>query len=577
MRTALTLHAQVAWERLHSGHHWVDTLKALEERGAGRVLGGAPHIEQDKRIVRDLLRHSVNKNSLHGLQDLYRKIARPLGLGESQGDCYQLLLDLGVLSSETNPCVLRYTGRPLMFPAEVLQEVPRVQRLHVEDHDPDRGLRRDLRKVQAYTVDAATATEIDDAIGTHVDERGQRWVLVHVADPARLLAPHSVLERYAAQRGVSVFLPETHFPLVPQSLSSTVFSINPGKVTHALTFAARVCPATGALLESQIYPSLLERVAKVSYVAVDKMLEISQAPPDLALLHEVAKVRRRFREQRGAATTQVPEPLVSVHGQRISVALQSERSAARSLVEELMIVAGQVAAEFARRHNVPIPYRVQPPSPLNNSNNSNTPKRDASSPPAPLSPEASSIAQIVRSMQMSASQLPAFMDANPQRHASLGLDAYCQVTSPIRRYPDLMAAQQIKAFLRGDPLPFSSWDIMQYAGQYEVAVREAENLQSSSTRFWLLRHLQSQPELQQRLRCVVLPTIVTKSASWTSASLVLHKEMAFVDQVAPVYVLELGLRAYVKMRRTHNVGDVIDLQLHRLNPVLLDLELGEKQ
>jgi hypothetical protein len=73
---------QVRVKSMHG--KWGDTLRVLEESGPGRVLGGVPHVEKDKLIVRDLLKHSVSKNSLHGLKDLYKKIAKPLGLGETQ-------------------------------------------------------------------------------------------------------------------------------------------------------------------------------------------------------------------------------------------------------------------------------------------------------------------------------------------------------------------------------------------------------------------------------------------------------------------------------------------------------------
>jgi hypothetical protein len=119
-----------------------------------------------------------------------------------------------------------------------------------------------------------------------------------------------------------------------------------------------------------------------------------------------------------------------------------------------MIVAGQTAAEYARSNKVPIPFRVQhPPT-----------EGHIHRPPLKLLRGLSAdeaAAYIVRAMQQAASQQPAFMDSAPRPHFSIGLDAYAQVTSPIRRYPDLLAAYQIKASLRGDTLPFSSLDILQ--------------------------------------------------------------------------------------------------------------------
>jgi exoribonuclease R len=137
--------------------------------------------------------------------------------------------------------------------------------LKPQNHDPDRKLREDLRDLRVYTIDAATASEIDDAIALWMDEQSRPWIIVCVADPARLLQPFSVLERYASRRGASVFLPERHFPVIPQSLSSSIFSINPGKETHTLSFSARVCPETGAVLEGRVFSSIVRNVTKMSY------------------------------------------------------------------------------------------------------------------------------------------------------------------------------------------------------------------------------------------------------------------------------------------------------------------------
>ncbi len=110
-------------------------------------------------------------------------------------------------------------------------------------------------------------------------------------------------------------------------------------------------------------------------------------------------------------------------------------------------------------------------------------------------------------------------------------------------------------------------------------MREAENLQASSIRYWTLRHLEGQPTLQAEMKCVLLPTAVVSSVSWvsvTESSLIKQRGYAYADQVVPVFVLDLGLRAYVKMRRNHNVGDVFNVEVAHVNAVFLDLELVEK-
>lgn len=334
---------------------WEDTLRVLESGGAQRVLGGSPHgecsaayavrllmtlyesVEKDKQILRDLLAHAVRKNSLHGAQSMYRSIAAPLQRGNTQNDCYRLMMDLGYgypwrsawcgltlvcwhqcRQQQHEPVCDALHGPAAGFPprsdgasvATAATARPRARRRCAyapgdararvwPPHSRLIASRQDQRHARVYTIDAATASEIDDAIGLWCDERGRTWAAIHVADPARLVTPQSVLGAYVAQRGTSVFLPERHFPLMPQALSTPVFSIVPGRVTHTLTFCARLCPDTGALLEGCIFPSLVENVIKISYKGVDALCKagtLGDDHPELVTLMQFAQLRRSYRE-----------------------------------------------------------------------------------------------------------------------------------------------------------------------------------------------------------------------------------------------------------------------------------------
>lgn len=191
------------------------------------------------------------------------------------------------------------------------------------------------------------------------------------------------------------------------------------------------------------------------------------------------------------------------------------------------------------------------------------------------------------------------MDVVPRRHASIGLDAYAQVTSPIRRYPDLLAAFQIKAFLRGDSLPFSSWDILQYRSTYEAATRQAEGLQSSSVRYWILRHIERNPDtLSQRLRCVILPQFSSSSSAGGSNPWSVVRRGSLIEQrpvagdlvqgreetalrvcvcftVCLVFLLDLGMRCYMKLSRPHDYGVEMRVDVQRVNSLHLELDLRQ--
>ncbi len=540
-------------------------------------LSQKPHVEKDKELLRGLLEYTISANKPKmWLEELYAG----LKMGDSPSDCFQMLIDLGVVKPETNPCILRY-DEPLLFSPEVLGEVGRLQAR--PEHDDDERTRVDLTQQAVLTIDAATATEIDDAVGLHVDARGRTWLHVHVADVVRLVRPKSPVDAFASRRAVSVFLPETHFPMLPQALSAASLSIVPGRATHTLTFAARL-DDRGAVVERDVFPSRVQNVCKVSYNTADAVLAGSRPPGvQLSLQHEVAlreisvlAIRRRaMREARGAVTTQVPEPEMRIRGKKVFVSREDRnQSPSRQLIEECMILGGQVAAEFARDNNVPIPYRVQS-------------KREASrGAAAPLrrlaerSPEPQLLMALLEIEQHGA----AFMDVAPGPHYSMGMEAYTQVTSPIRRYTDLMVAHQLKAHLRSHPLPFSSWDILNFRSQHETTVRRVEQLQNNSTRYWLLRHMSSdefKAKNADGLAALVLsrPGASAMAMAGGNAHQVVKSTVSSYEQgdMISVFLMDLCFRGTFKLPawRSVSVGDVVKLRVTKIDcmRLLVDFEL----
>lgn len=173
--------------------------------------------------------------------------------------------------------------------------------------------------------------------------------------------------------------------------------------------------------------------------------------PELPFLAAAAERRNRWRvDACGAIEIPLPEAVISVNesdldeldpGVTVTRVSQFE-SPSRRLVAEMMIAAGEAAGTLGAREGIPLPYRGQPAPKLPSDETLST------MPPGPCR------AWALRRCMTRSEVSPA-----PVRHASLGLDAYVQVTSPIRRYTDIIAHFQIKAWLRGSPLPFTAKEI----------------------------------------------------------------------------------------------------------------------
>ena len=132
------------------------------------------------------------------------------------------------------------------------------------------------------------------------------------------------------------------------------------------------------------------------------------------------------------------------------------------------------------------------------------------------------------------------MGLSPARHASLGLEAYTQVTSPIRRYTDLLAHFQLKAHLRGDELPFAKDEIQEILFEVTSTSSEASLVERQTNRYWSLEYLREHSE-------VVWQALVIR---WLRED----------DNLALILLEDLGLEFAHRFNRVVKLGETVKLQ-----------------
>ena len=183
------------------------------------------------------------------------------------------------------------------------------------------------------------------------------------------------------------------------------------------------------------------------------------------------------------------------------------------IVEEMMVLAGQVAGSIARRGGVPMLYRTQAP-----------PRFAEATAPAP------GVHPLFPSLQQLQHMWPALMSTSPGAHAGLGVPEYVQVTSPIRRYHDMLAHWQLKTLIRGESKPmFTGIELLQMNKALASQVSRVRDLQRNSDQHWLLHHLTQRPADAPPLRGIVMSGF--RELGRTDASIV------------KVHVLDVALRA----------------------------------
>jgi exoribonuclease II len=437
--------------------------------------------------------------------------------------CFQLLVDLGLWSAHEN-VFLRRASIPTQFASKVLDVVQQC----LEKPLPDANQRLDLSHLKVYTIDDESTTEIDDGLSVETVADGYHRLWIHIADPTRWLTPGDVLDLEARRRSTTLYLPTGMIPMFPSELATGPMSLVQGQLCCALSFGV-VLDDEGAIADYSIHASLIKPTYRLTYDDVDEMLELGiEAEAELMLLASLAKRRYQWRQSQGAISIQMPEASIKVRDQDITIELL-DNTASRQLVAEMMILAGEAAGQYGQTHQIPLPFRSQPV------------------PELPSQDELLQLpAGLVRECAIRRCMPRSEISVQPGRHTSLGLDGYVQVTSPIRRYSDLLAHFQIKAHLRGATFPFSLNEMQELIQGLSTAVQEAVLVERQTNRYWGLEYLRRQSE--QVWRVMLL--------RWLRE----HEGLGLI------LIEDLGLELAMRFNNPINLGDRLDVRVTYADP-----------
>ena len=235
--------------------------------------------------------------------------------------------------------LLAANGLGVPFPRAALEEA------EAQDEDvpaQDRG-RRDLRDQRVITIDPAGAKDHYDAIAVAAEGADATRLWVHIADVSRFVAAGGPLDREAARRGTSVYVPGTVDPMLPPRLSSDLCSLRPG-VDRAAVTVEMVIAADGEVTDTRFSRSLIRSERRLTYPEVDVLaagetLGDAGLEADLGRAALVARALRERRLARGALEASSSEPVVTFAGDRVAGIHHEGQTPAHLLVEECMIAA----------------------------------------------------------------------------------------------------------------------------------------------------------------------------------------------------------------------------------------------
>jgi ribonuclease R len=325
--------------------------------------------------------------------------------------------------------------------------------------------RVDLTELPTFTIDPDDAKDFDDAISARREPGGRLRLWVHIADVTAYLRPGGPLDAEALRRGTSVYVPGAVEPMLPEALSNRACSLRPGEVKLAVTVELEMDgtdPRRVAFHRSRVRSD-----ARLTYRQVDAVFAGAGRADDpwaepLAAARELAGA---LRERRDSLEIGSPEPVFDFDAEgHVTGVRHEQQTESHRLIEQLMILANEQVAGYLADRKLPTLYRVHerpdpnaveflveqlasldlPTPPL--------PKHMTPQQAAEVTAEASRlVARESRGRQAFGTLVlralkQAYYTPRNLGHAGLQSPRYCHFTSPIRRYPDVVAH---RALLQG--------------------------------------------------------------------------------------------------------------------------------
>ncbi len=340
----------------------------------------------------------------------------------------------------------------------------------------------DLRPLLWSSIDNDSSRDLDQA---EVAERvnGGIRVLVAIADVDEDVPLRSPLDLHAAAETTSVYTGIQTFPMLPESLSTDLTSLNQDEDRLAIVTEMLVSPA-GEVASSRVYRALIRNRAQLTYNGVGPWLEGTAAAPakvassaelasQLRLQDEAAQLLRAERNRLGALDLDRTEAEVVVAGGQVKVGIH-RRNRATQLIENLMVGANGVMAETLRAAKVSSIRRVV-----------RTPERwprivelaARYGEHLPAAPDAGALNQFLQKRKavdpvhyadvslaavklMGPGEYVLSRPGDPEQgHFALAAHTYSHSTAPNRRFPDLVTQRLIKSVLAGSPAPYSDAEL----------------------------------------------------------------------------------------------------------------------
>lgn len=404
----------------------------------------------------------IQSSKLNGAKNNDKVIVRfdkwPDDAKNPYGKIIEILGKQGEHNTEIHAIMAEY-DLPWVFPKKVLDAAEKIEQPNNNDYKS----REDFKNITTFTIDPEDAKDFDDALSVKTIKENVWEIGVHIADVTHYIKPGSVLDNEAQNRATSIYLVDRVVPMLPEKLSNDICSLKPNtdKLCFSVIFELN---QKGEILKHRFAKTVIQSNRRFTYQEAQDRITTGEGDlaKELQLLNNIAVLLRDKRMGNGAIAFDREEVRIKLDDDNKPVGMYIKKSLeANKLIEEFMLLANKYVGYYLQKRNGNYGiYRIHDYPDMEKlfelstflrkidyTVNFSTPNKAAFAINKLLKEiKGKSEESIVNTLAIKSMAKAKYSSENIG-HFGLAFEAYTHFTSPIRRYPDMIAHRLLYNYL----------------------------------------------------------------------------------------------------------------------------------